>query len=205
MKKNTTTPNNGVKLYSVMVGYDAVLYSTIWNELVSTKKIKPQLCNDTYFYINCMTEEELTELKKLIEPIKFEMKNKDGSVRRTYKIRYVSAYKQGKLLSYFKDHLKKNKKSRPGANTAPKKEATEEKAKIIHLKKRKAIKNRGTHNSGTNMTSTEIKLVRRAKKAGKAIISAELRRAKQKAIVARLKPKNKASKTAKQLELPLAA
>lgn len=191
------------KLYSVMVGFEPCLRGDINLLVKDNKAIKPVYLTDTFFYVEKATQEEVDIIRDAVKDIKFEMKNKDGSVRRTYKIRYVAAYKYGKMLDITVTP-DKFKKPRPGAHTAPKKKVEDaKKPDAMRIKNRKSIKNRGSHSSGTNLTTIDKKTVKCARKAGKMIITSERRKEKQRALMSHLKPKNRVSKVAKQLELPL--
>lgn len=166
--ENKTKSDPSIKKYNILVGYDELLVVDVKN-ILKENNIHPKIITDYYFYMPEASLNDVNNVKKALQGLKFEFKAKDGSVKKVYKIRYFCASK----------FVEQKKKKKPSGNK------TKIVKKVVVLNKWKKANHginkrtllRGKHSSGSNLTNYEKKTLARVKKACKYLNKLETKKA----------------------------
>lgn len=185
---------SGTKYYNLMVGYDEIVGTEVKN-ILRKNGINQAMITDTYFFIKCLTKEEVDQVINLIKDVKFVFKKGTKSIK--YGIIFVSATK----YIVPKEERNDPKKKQITINTK-KKLSDKAKQKIAEYIKTKTPKRRihrlnqkksvvFEHKNPRFKSSYEKKLAKRVKLAIKYIDRQEAKKAIEKPIKAKSKALNK--------------
>lgn len=168
--KNNAAEQKKNQKYSLMAMFNDKIVNKV-KEILKKNDVKTKIATDTYFFMSDITASEAKSIFTMFDDCK--VTTGDGSKKKEHHVVF-QLHKTGETKTV---NAKKHKKSRPGAHsTTPKKERTKfKKSETPRVHKRRSIVNRGKHNSGKAMSSTQRKLSSRIKKATNAIEKKETR------------------------------